>query len=54
MHRFLRKNNYKHFKKLIELSNNFDITRVENNKKYLKECVEEIDDMKKQAIKNVL
>ena len=40
-------------KKLIELSNNFDITRVENNKKYLKECVEEIDDMKKQAIKNV-
>ena len=40
-------------KKLIEFSNNSNESRTEDNKKYLKECFEEIDDVKKQAIKNV-
>lgn len=40
-------------KKLIEFSNNSNESRTEDNKKYLKECLEEIDDVKKQAIKNV-
>lgn len=39
-------------RQLIELSNVSNIVHIEKNKKYLRECTEEIDDMKKQAIKN--
>ena len=40
-------------KKLLELSNNSNNERVQNNKKYLKELGEDIDNLKKQVIENV-